>query len=70
MKPFIWKNFFNAFRVVAVDLRGFSLSDKPFGIENYRKDKIAEDIKQLIEALGKKTDQYFPFEKKWANERW
>ena len=39
-----------------MDLRGFSLSDKPFGIENYSKEKNVEDIKQLIEALGKETD--------------
>lgn len=50
----ILEHFSNNYKVVAVDLRGFSLSDKPFGIENYRKDKIAEDIKQLIEALGYK----------------
>jgi pimeloyl-ACP methyl ester carboxylesterase len=40
------------FRVVAVDLRGFNLSDKPPGIGSYRSDLLTRDVGLLIEALG------------------
>jgi pimeloyl-ACP methyl ester carboxylesterase len=39
-------------RVVAPDLRGYGLSDKPEGLDAYRLDVLAEDITGLIEALG------------------
>ena len=39
-------------RVVAVDMRGFNLSDKPQDIAAYSMDKLAKDIADLISALG------------------
>ena len=39
-------------RVVAVDMRGFNLSDKPQDIAAYSMDKLAKDIADLIPALG------------------
>lgn len=40
------------FTVVAPDLRGFNLSDKPKGISNYKMDVVAKDIAELIDKLG------------------
>lgn len=40
------------FRVVAPDLRGYNLTEKPPGVGSYRLDKIVEDIVTLIQALG------------------
>lgn len=40
------------FRCVAVDMRGYNLSDKPDGISNYHLDLLANDIRQVIEKLG------------------
>jgi pimeloyl-ACP methyl ester carboxylesterase len=40
------------FTVVAPDLRGFNLSDKPKGLENYKTDVVASDIAELIPKLG------------------
>lgn len=40
------------FTVVAPDLRGFNLSDKPKGIKNYKIDVVASDIAALIPKLG------------------
>ena len=40
------------YRVVAPDLRGYNLSDKPEGVEAYRVKILAADIAGLIEALG------------------
>lgn len=40
------------FTVVAPDLRGFNLSDKPIGISNYKIDIVASDIAELIPKLG------------------
>ncbi|TMJ17480.1 MAG: alpha/beta hydrolase [Alphaproteobacteria bacterium] len=40
------------FRVVAPDQRGFGASDKPEGVENYRTDRIVEDLIALADALG------------------
>ena len=37
---------------VAVDLRGYNLSSKPDGIENYSVKHIAKDLKALAEHLG------------------
>lgn len=42
------------FRVVAPDQRGYNLSDKPEGIENYAIDVLGADIAGLIEAYGRK----------------
>ncbi len=40
-------------RVLAPDLRGYNLSDKPQGVAAYRPDLIADDIVGLIEAAGR-----------------
>jgi len=40
------------FRVVAPDLRGYNLSDKPQGVGQYRLELLANDVKGLIRALG------------------
>jgi epoxide hydrolase 4 len=36
------------FQVVAVDMRGYNLSDKPEGVENYSVDKLVGDIDAVI----------------------
>lgn len=40
------------FRVVAPDMRGYNLSDKPRGIEHYRIETLARDVEQLISERG------------------
>lgn len=40
------------FRVVAPDLRGYNLSEKPPGVEAYRVGVLQEDVAALIRALG------------------
>ena len=40
-------------RVIALDMRGYGESDKPKGISQYKIDLLAEDVKQLIDGLGK-----------------
>ena len=40
------------FRVVAADLRGYNLSSKPDAFADYTADKLAEDVRGLIRALG------------------
>lgn len=40
------------YRVIVPDQRGYNLSDKPEGIENYRINTLATDVKALAEALG------------------
>ncbi len=40
------------FRVVAPDMRGYNLSDKPPGIDSYRTDLLTRDIERLIRACG------------------
>jgi pimeloyl-ACP methyl ester carboxylesterase len=42
------------FRVVAPDMRGYNLSDKPRGVAAYTADKVATDIAGLIRSLGEK----------------
>ena len=55
-----WKNQLAEFGkdhlAVAPDLRGYNLSDKPAGVENYRVDVLVEDIRQLADHFrhGKK----------------
>src|SRR5918992_2598948 len=40
------------FRVVAPDLRGFNLSDKPARVEEYRVSRLVDDVTGLIRHLG------------------
>jgi len=40
------------FRVVAPDLRGYNLSSRPEGVDAYGADKLAADIRGLIQSLG------------------
>lgn len=40
----------NGFRTAAVDLRGYNLSDKPKGVENYAMPLLVGDIAAVIEA--------------------
>jgi pimeloyl-ACP methyl ester carboxylesterase len=40
------------FRVVAPDMRGYNLSDKPRGVAAYRTEVLARDVAHLIEACG------------------
>ena len=39
---------------VAIDMRGYNLSDKPQGRENYLVDDMTDDVAALVEALGHK----------------
>jgi epoxide hydrolase 4 len=43
------------FTVVAPDLRGYNLSDKPQDVEQYRMANLVEDVRQLIAHLGVQT---------------
>ncbi len=36
------------FKVIAPDMRGYNLSDKPAGVENYKIRNMVEDIRELI----------------------
>jgi len=40
------------YRVVAMDLRGFNLSDKPQGVENYAMPKLIGDVAAVIKDAG------------------
>lgn len=41
------------FRVLAPDLRGYNLSDRPRGVRPYRIDELAQDVVGLIQAAGR-----------------
>ncbi len=43
------------FRVVAPDMRGYNLSDKPPGVRAYRVQVLAHDVERLILACGEQT---------------
>jgi pimeloyl-ACP methyl ester carboxylesterase/2-polyprenyl-6-methoxyphenol hydroxylase-like FAD-dependent oxidoreductase len=43
------------YRAVAVDLRGYNLSDKPRGVEAYLLPTLARDIEGLIRGLGSES---------------
>src|SRR5579872_6140456 len=42
------------YRVIAPDMRGYNLSDKPEGVKNYAMGILASDIAELIKGLGEK----------------
>jgi len=44
--------FSRGYHAVALDMRGFNLSDKPADVKAYRAKHLVEDLRQLIEALG------------------
>lgn len=45
------------FRVVAADMRGYNLSDKPHGIHSYSLDRLAADVVELVAFLGEPRAQ-------------
>jgi pimeloyl-ACP methyl ester carboxylesterase len=52
-KTFLFKNsIFEEYHVVAIDMRGYSESSKPAGVNNYTMDLLVEDIRALVHALG------------------
>jgi pimeloyl-ACP methyl ester carboxylesterase len=42
------------YTVVAPDMRGYNLSDKPTGVENYRIEKLVDDVVGLIHHFGRR----------------
>ncbi|KAB2489440.1 alpha/beta hydrolase [Priestia endophytica] len=59
--PYFWynwhhqlKEFAEDYCVVAVDMRGYNLSDKPEEISSYEMAILLEDVKGLIKAFGEK----------------
>ena len=40
------------FQVVAIDQRGFNLSDQPHGVENYTRDKLVGDVNAVVQHFG------------------
>ena len=53
---FGWKNVIlglkKDYKLIIPDMRGYNLSDKPKGVNNYKMDVLVEDIKGLIESLN------------------
>jgi pimeloyl-ACP methyl ester carboxylesterase len=45
----------DAYRVVALDTRGYNLSDHPDGVENYEMPKLVADVDAVIAAEGYRT---------------
>ena len=41
------------FKVVALDLRGYNLSDKPLGGEHYSMDHLVGDVQAVIRHIGR-----------------
>ena len=41
-------------QVVAIDQRGFNQSDQPEGVENYKIEKLVEDVRSVIEHFKRK----------------
>jgi pimeloyl-ACP methyl ester carboxylesterase len=54
---YTWRNQMAAlaqhFQVVALDLRGYNLSDKPHGGENYSMDHLVGDVQAVIRHIGR-----------------
>lgn len=42
----------DAYRFVAIDTRGYNLSDQPEGVANYAMPKLVEDVQAVIQAEG------------------
>jgi len=47
------REFQNDYHVVALDLRGYGQSSKPKAVSDYYMEKLVEDVRQTISALGK-----------------
>jgi len=47
--PEFKKDYYN----VAIDMRGYGLSSKPEGVDNYNVDLLVNDVKEIIAKLGK-----------------
>jgi pimeloyl-ACP methyl ester carboxylesterase len=45
----------DAYRVVALDTRGYNLSSQPVGVENYEMPKLVADVDAVIKAEGYET---------------
>ena len=43
------------FRVVAPDMRGYNLSEKPRGVRSYHVELLARDVERLIRACGEES---------------
>lgn len=43
----------DSYQCVAIDQRGYNLSDKPKGVENYRVGLLVADVAAVIKALGR-----------------
>jgi epoxide hydrolase 4 len=54
---YTWRNQMVAlaplFQVVAIDLRGYNLSDKPLGGEHYLMHRLVGDVQAVIRHIGK-----------------
>lgn len=48
------KEFSDEYRCVAIDQRGYNLSDKPKPVESYAVSELVGDVRDVIEALGYK----------------
>lgn len=46
------REFSRDYRAVALDMRGYNLSDKPAEVKAYRAKHLVEDLRQLIAHLG------------------
>ena len=53
---YAWRNQIPAlakhFQVVALDQRGYNLSDQPEGVENYTLDKLVGDVDAVVKHFG------------------
>ena len=53
-----WKNqisfFSKKFKVVALDMRGYGETERPIQVGEYRIEKLARDVTELIDSLGQK----------------
>src|SRR5580704_3377872 len=43
------------YQCVAPEMRGYGETDAPRGVENYRMEKLVDDVAALIERLGRKS---------------
>jgi pimeloyl-ACP methyl ester carboxylesterase len=54
---YAWRNQIPAlaehFQVVAIDQRGYNLSDQPQGVENYKVDKLVGDVDAVVKHFGR-----------------